>query len=244
MCSKCKKEKTIDDFYKCKNSLDGYNSWCKECINNYKEQWNKDNSEKVREYGKKHSRNNKEKLKLYYKKWRDNNPDKLKKNVRSKIEQKKYYNDNIERIKKVKRKWRLKNKEKYNEWRENNKEKIRKYGRENRKKYYKKPNIRINHNMSCAINRSLKNGKERKHWEDLIGYTHQDLKKHLEVQFKEGMTWENYGKDGWVIDHKIPISLFNITSVKSKGFKKCWALENLQPMWEKDNLEKSNKLFF
>jgi len=58
-----------------------------------------------------------------------------------------------------------------------------------------------------------------------------------------GMTWEKYLKGEIHIDHIIPISLFNIISIKSKGFKKCWSLENLQPLWAKDNLKKKNKLF-
>jgi 5-methylcytosine-specific restriction endonuclease McrA len=66
----------------------------------------------------------------------------------------------------------------------------------------------------------------------------------LELQFKGGMNWNNYGRGGWVLDHKIPKSLFNIKGIKSKGFKKCWALENLQPMWEKDNRSKSDTLFY
>ena len=64
------------------------------------------------------------------------------------------------------------------------------------------------------------------------------------MQFKPGMTWDNYGKNGWVLDHRIPVSLFNINGIKSKGFKKCWALENLQPLWEKENISKGDKLFF
>ena len=56
------------------------------------------------------------------------------------------------------------------------------------------------------------------------------------------MTWQNYGK--WHIDHVIPKSLFNINGAKSKGFKKCWALENLQPLWADENLKKNNKLFY
>lgn len=110
------------------------------------------------------------------------------------------------------------------------------------KKRYNNPIYRLNHNLSRAIRKSLKGNKNDKSWESLINYTQEDLRKHLESQFQEGMTWENYGK--WHIDHKIPISIFNITSAKCKGFKKCWALENLQPLWEKDNLEKGNKLFF
>ncbi len=84
---------------------------------------------------------------------------------------------------------------------------------------------------------SNKNGQ---HWEDLVGYPLADLMKHLEKQFANGMTWENYGK--WHIDHIIPISAFNFTLPKHLDFRKCWALKNLQPMWAKDNKEKQNKL--
>ena len=91
----------------------------------------------------------------------------------------------------------------------------------------------------------MKNGKGRKHWEDLVGYDYLDLKIHLEKQFKPRMNWNNYGKgyNKWHLDHRIPLSIFNIKGAKSKGFKKCWALENLQPLWQKDKLEKKNKLF-
>lgn len=57
--------------------------------------------------------------------------------------------------------------------------------------------------------------------------------------FQPGMTWENYGK--WHIDHKTPDSWFQYNSINDDGFKKSWALENLQPMWAKDNLSKGNK---
>jgi len=53
------------------------------------------------------------------------------------------------------------------------------------------------------------------------------------------MTWANYGE--WHIDHKRPISSFNIVSVDCKEFGECWALENLQPLWADENLRKSNK---
>ena len=92
------------------------------------------------------------------------------------------------------------------------------------------------------MNKSLKRQKNGYHWERLVNYTRNDLIYHIEKQFKDGMTWENYGK--WHIDHRIPISIFNINGIKSKGFKEAWKLENLQPMWEKENLEKHNKLFY
>lgn len=102
----------------------------------------------------------------------------------------------------------------------------------------------------CKIEKSInkfykhKRRKDGLFWEKIVGYDTQELKEHLENQFKDGMTWDNYGRNGWHIDHKIPISLFVITSAKCKGFKKCWGLENLQPLWEKENISKSNHLFY
>ena len=64
---------------------------------------------------------------------------------------------------------------------------------------------------------------------------------HIESQFKDGMTWDNYGKNGWHIDHIIPKSLFQFKSSEDDEFKQCWALCNLQPMWAFDNLSKGNK---
>ena len=54
------------------------------------------------------------------------------------------------------------------------------------------------------------------------------------------MTWDNYGE--WHIDHIIPISYFDYSSYDDETFKICWDLNNLQPLWAKDNLIKSNKL--
>ncbi len=68
----------------------------------------------------------------------------------------------------------------------------------------------------------------------------QDLIAHLESLFQPSMTWENYGK--WHIDHKRPIASFNFTSYEDPEFKECWALNNLQPMWAKENMSKGNKI--
>jgi hypothetical protein len=55
------------------------------------------------------------------------------------------------------------------------------------------------------------------------------------------MTWDNYGVFGWHIDHVRPKASFNFTSPDDEEFKQCWALENLQPLWWKDNITKSDK---
>jgi len=99
---------------------------------------------------------------------------------------------------------------------------------------------RIRLAMSSYMYYSLCKAKGNCHWEDLVDYTIDDLKNHLENQFKEGMSWDNYGK--WEIDHIIPVSAFNFNSPNDPQFKLCWALNNLQPLWKRDNRTKTNKI--
>ena len=75
----------------------------------------------------------------------------------------------------------------------------------------------------------------------MVEYTLKDLKEHLESKFIDGMSWKNHGRFGWHIDHIRPIDSFNITDYDCNDFKECWSLNNLQPLWAKENLEKSNK---
>lgn len=95
--------------------------------------------------------------------------------------------------------------------------------------------------MSKSIAKVLKGGKQGHHWCDLVGWDINALRIHLKKQFKPGMTWENYGSV-WHIDHKIPIAAFNFQTPDDIDFKKCWALKNLQPLWAKENILKSDKV--
>lgn len=73
-----------------------------------------------------------------------------------------------------------------------------------------------------------------------LEYTPEDLVSHLESQFSEGMTWDNYGT-WWEIDHKAPVSWFKVKSIGDRAFNKCWALANLQPLLKRANRSKSNR---
>ena len=98
------------------------------------------------------------------------------------------------------------------------------------------PKFKLNKTISKAIRDCLKHKKHYKngrHWETLIGYSIEDLIKHLENLFQEGMTWDNHGQ--WHIDHKKPINLFEFHGAEYLAFKKCWALANLQPLWAQEN---------
>lgn len=125
-------------------------------------------------------------------------------------------------------------------WRTENKELANKYARElMAKKCKNDPKFKLNKNMRTAIWRSLKGNKKGQNWELIVGYTREQLIKHIELKFKLGMNWNNYGE--WHIDHERPIASFNYTNIEDQGFKECWALDNLQPLWAIDNIRKGAK---
>lgn len=74
----------------------------------------------------------------------------------------------------------------------------------------------------------------------LVGCSIGDLRDHLESQFQTGMSWENYGKGGWEIDHIRPCSSFNLTDHDQQ--RTCFHYTNLQPLWAVDNWKKGSKV--
>ena len=113
------------------------------------------------------------------------------------------------------------------------------YERERKKQ---DPQFKLHMRMKSSIHHSLKygNGKNGRKWEKLVGYTCNDLMKHLQRQFQPGMSWNNYGE--WHIDHIVPISAFNFQDAENIDFKRCWALKNLRPLWAQENFAKRNKI--
>jgi len=132
----------------------------------------------------------------------------------------------------------VKEKRRINRIKHNQTAKRKKWNREYAKKYRKK--YRLNHTMSSSIYAALKENKNNLRWQDLVGYTLQELKSHLKKQFTPKMSWNNHGSY-WHIDHIIPQSWFSINNSESPDFKMCWSLNNLQPLSRKDNLQKSDK---
>ncbi len=114
------------------------------------------------------------------------------------------------------------------------------------KKYrYKNPICKLHKSISSRLRQSLKSknlSKNRRKTENLIINTFQEIKEHLEKNFLPGMTWKNMGRNGWHIDHIIPIEFFKFTSTDDVEFKYLWSINNLQPLWEKDNESKNDKV--
>ena len=72
----------------------------------------------------------------------------------------------------------------------------------------------------------------------MVGCTPEFLKEYLEKKFKPGMTWQNHTKDGWHVDHIIPLSSAKTT----KDLEKLMYYTNLQPLWAVENIRKSDKI--
>jgi hypothetical protein len=71
----------------------------------------------------------------------------------------------------------------------------------------------------------------------LAGCSMEELRTHIESQFQPGMTWDNWTKDGWHLDHIRPIASFD-----RPDHPDCWHYTNLQPLWAEENLKKGARL--
>ena len=72
---------------------------------------------------------------------------------------------------------------------------------------------------------------------ELVGCSWLELQQHLESQFTEGMSWDNYGE--WHVDHIIPLC----SAATEEEMLELFHYTNLQPLWAADNLKKQGKLF-
>jgi len=207
------------------------------------------NREHIQEKNRQYRLTNKEKLSQQEKERRQNNPERVKEISRKSklkhknkilIANKEYRQKNQEKIKKYQNKPeviarrqanRLKNKEKINV--------AKKYREKLRRSI--DPTYKLITNQRTRITGILKKHKTDKTL-DLLGCSAQFLRTYLDSKFSEGMTWDNYGKHGWHVDHIIPCSSFDLTDIEQQ--KICFHYTNLQPLWAIDNLKKSNKLSF
>lgn len=229
-CSKCGEEKNVNMFYKRTKSKDGLDSWCKGCKRESDKTYRANNKEKIAKKHKVYYKDNRESIDAYKKEWYENNKEEILK------KRKDNYEENKETIL-----------ERNREWRENNREKKRardrKYMKENtgrlRERRRNNPQVRIADNLRRRMSYAIRNDQKTGSAVRDLGCSIGELKIHLEKQFQEGMTWENYGLHGWHIDHIKPLVSFDLTN--REQFLKACHYTNLQPLWAKDNLSKGAK---
>jgi hypothetical protein len=228
ICYKCKKELSLDNFYKNKSTKDGYKACCKECSRILLKEYRKNNPDKVIKNRKEHYQKNAEIFRQRARNWSSGNKDKKKQIFKN---------------------WYQKNKDEYLA-KKRLQRKTDNY-RLKARKYYKK-NILVN--LKFIVSAHIRNALKRKGGSKLgqsilnkLPYTIEQLKEHLEKQFESWMNWDNHGTykmDGkrvWHIDHIIPQKELPYDSYEHPNFFKCWQLDNLRPLEASENLKKGSK---
>lgn len=183
-----------------------------------------------------------EKYKLqYHSKYRDDNRERL--NAEARAAHHRRMAEDPDRVREHGRKYRAKNRDILNAKKRT--PHARKVAADRlRNKVANDNQLRLNVRMGANIYHALAEKKAGRRWEDVVGYTVDELAEHLERQFVKGMTWDNWGRgaDCWHIDHIVPKASFKFDNDNDPEFKACWGLHNLRPLWEKDNFAKSDNI--
>jgi hypothetical protein len=105
--------------------------------------------------------------------------------------------------------------------------------RYNRMRYKTDPKFASDMRAFASINAAIRTRKSLGTLGQRLGYSTDDLLRHLEAQFPAGMSFEN--RSEWELDHIVPRCQFDYTSHEDPAFSACWALSNIRPVWREHN---------
>lgn len=193
-----------------------------------RDNWRKENPEYAKEYYEKKKLDPvfKEKALIRAKEWQNKNKEKAYENNL------KYRQKNREKLQKATNTWFIENKEKF---------------LENRRIRYKErklndPVYKMVENLRVLICQSFKRGKriytKKNKTETILGCTFNEFIDHILSKCPEGVTLKDFGQFGYHIDHIIPLS----SAQTEEDVIKLNHYTNLQPLWWRDNIIKSNKI--
>lgn len=218
-CNKCEIEKPIGEFNKAKNCRDGYRSTCKQCRSEQSKQYRKDNIDKIRKIQRDYNLKNKERKRRYDKQYNADNIDRRREYI-------KQHSDEIKEKKRI-----------YDQNYKDRRNKLRAIRRQKDMAYV------LNNRMRAALNARLKRGvKGGRVWNQLVGYSVDELIKRLKKTVPDGYKWEDVFNGSLHIDHINPVAVHNYEKPEDEDFKRCWSLENLQLLPATENLQKRCKI--
>ena len=242
ICSKCKLELPLTDYYK--KGKNGLEYICKICKSEkgkvYKKEYlsNPINKQKMRENSKRYDK--KKALENRLKKEKLKEEALLLLNIEK--ERKRIENEKIAQMKELAReeKNRVIAYKKTDEYKieQKNKDKVRRYNKWKNKWANDELfaiKVRLRNLVRNSFRKSGYNKFEMK-TEAIVGINYEEFKQYMESKFQVGMTWDNRGD--WHIDHIIPLS-------SAKSEEELIALShytNLQPLWAIDNLKKGARI--
>jgi len=203
----------------------------KEKIKNRSRKYRIENKDKIQEHRKKNENSIRVRQRYYNRKYYVKNIDKIRRHNEENKERrraiwKNYYSNNREDIL-LKHSWYC----------SRNREIINQYVRDRRRNDIE---FRVTSVLRKRLGRALKSqgAKKADHTKSMIGCSVPDLIRHIESLFLPGMSWGNYGKNGWHIDHIVPCAKFDLTDPNEQRI--CFNYANLQPLWGPDNLRKNS----
>jgi len=133
--------------------------------------------------------------------------------------------------------WNKENRQLRLNWNKDNRKYLRDYYQErlkNNPAYKVRVRLAIRLNKCLTRRGTVKAATTMK----LVGCAIDELMLHLQNQFREGMSWNNYGPI-WHIDHIRPCASFDLTDPEQQ--KVCFHFSNLQPLFGEENLKKGKK---
>lgn len=210
VCSGCTETKSKTEFHVRKSAKDGLSSACKLCRSLAEKEYRAKNSNKLSQ--KKHT---------YYSK----NRERI-------LKDKKVYNNQNAHSRKIY----------MNDWYNGHKDDPE--FRAKRTKYTQQWRTRGNNalilNIRSRLNKAIAKDQRTGSAVRDLGCSIEEFKIYIASKFQPRMSWGNYGRDGWHLDHIMPLSKFDLNDPKQ--VKKAVHYTNLQPMWAEDNLKKGNQL--
>ncbi len=224
----------------------------KDEIKKYMKQYREKHKDKSKLYQKQYRELHKEEMRRYKKEYYANEKNK---NIKRKND-KQYRLEHKEEIKKQQREYYLKNKEELNtrmkKYRKDNVDKLKRYFKEyekkNRKKVTKRHgkysknrrendlSFRLKGSLASRLRIAVKGITKSDTTMNLVGCSREYLLNYLESQFDDEMSWSDYGRTGWHIDHIKPCKSFDLS--KEEEQRKCFHYSNLRPLWAKYNLSR------
>jgi len=205
-CIRCHLPKSLSDYHLQSYKPDGHRSICKSC--------------RVPDTADYYTRN-REIVKQRWSEYLKNHPD----------YNREYYFSNPQYFEQ----YRVTHADHYKKWRQKNKKELASYRIQLKTR---DPNFKVACSLRSRISSLIRKSGVKKETKstELLGCSIDEFRKHLELQFSNGMTWDNYGT--WHIDHIVPCSSFDLTKINEQ--KQCFHYTNQQPLWAMDNLRKGN----
>ena len=224
-CGTCEETKSLEEFDRDKSKKSGRHTKCKLCSAFYKKQTKvKERRNFLRRLKYQQDCEHREQIKATVRlRMQDSQAKELQKAAHCRRYQDSEYK---ERMIAKSKKWRVENRERYNTYARN--------------KYKKDIAYRLKNVLRSRVGHAIR--KEQK-----VGSAIQDLgcsiaafRLYIENQFEEGMSWDNWGRDGWHLDHVLPLASFDLTNRMEFLEAANWL--NYQPLWAADNIAKGAKI--